>query len=72
MRAHPDDQIVVRGHRMGQPDRKGRLIEARGPDGSPPYLVRWDDNGHTTLFFPGTDCVVEHLHEAGTHEEVRS
>jgi hypothetical protein len=23
--------------------------------------VRWDENGHTTLFFPGTDCVVQQL-----------
>jgi hypothetical protein len=26
--------------------------------------VRWDDSGHTTLFFPGTDCVVKHLADA--------
>jgi hypothetical protein len=23
--------------------------------------VRWDDSGHVTLLFPGTDAVIEHL-----------
>jgi hypothetical protein len=54
----------VRGHRLGEPDRCGRVVEARGPDGEPPYLIRWDDSDHEVLFFPGTDAVVEHLSEA--------
>jgi hypothetical protein len=61
MRAHSGDQVVVKGHRIGMPDRKGEVLEARGSDGSPPFLVRWDDSGHVTLLFPGTDAVVEHL-----------
>jgi hypothetical protein len=59
MKARPGDQLVVRGHRIGQPDRTGEVIEARGPEGTEPFSVRWDDDGHTTLFFPGTDCAVE-------------
>lgn len=61
MHAHPGDELIVRGHRMGQPDREGQVIEARGQDDTQPFLVRWDDNGHTTLFYPGTDCVVREL-----------
>ena len=65
MRAHPGDQLVVRGHRAGQPDRTGEILEARGPDGTSPFLVRWDDSGHTTLLYPGTDCFVRHLEQSG-------
>jgi hypothetical protein len=40
-------------------------VEARGPNGAPPFVVRWDDAGHDVLFFPGTDTVIEHLSEVG-------
>jgi hypothetical protein len=29
-----------------------------------PYVVRWGDVGHETLFFPGPDATVEHLEQA--------
>lgn len=61
MQAHKGDEVVVKGHRVGEPDRKGEVLEARGPGDSGPFLVRWDDSGHITLLFPGTDAVIEHL-----------
>lgn len=61
MRAHPGDQIRVRGHHTGEPDRCGEIIEVRGADGAPPFVVRWDDSGHDVLFFPGIDAMVDHL-----------
>jgi len=30
----------------------------RGPEGKPPYLVRWADTGHEALVFPGPDAVI--------------
>jgi len=63
MQAHKGDQLVIKGHHVGEPDRKGEVLEARGPDDTQPFLVRWDESGHTTLFYPGSDCVVEHLKE---------
>ena len=35
------DRLIIRGHRVGEPERDAEIIEVRGPDGSPPYLVRW-------------------------------
>ena len=66
MHARPGDQLVVTGHRMGQPNRHGEVLEARGPDGTAPFLVRWDETGHTTLLYPGTDCEVRHLDDHTT------
>jgi hypothetical protein len=63
MHARPGDELVIKGHRTGEPDRCGEVLEARGADGAPPYLVRWDDSGHTTLLYPGTDCQVREFHE---------
>jgi Domain of unknown function (DUF1918) len=60
MHANVGDHIVIRNHRIGQPDQDGQVIEVRGKNGEPPYVVRWV-SGHETLFFPGPDALVEHL-----------
>lgn len=65
MRAAVGDRIVVRGHRIGEPNRDAEVLTT-GPDGEPPYHVRWSDSGHEGLFFPGPDAFVEHFeHNAG-------
>lgn len=61
MQAHRGDHVVVKGHRVGAPNRTGEVLEARGPFEGGPFLVRWDEDGHVTLLFPGTDTIVEHL-----------
>jgi len=62
--ARPGDRFVIKGHRVGQPDRDAEILEVRGPDGGPPFLVRWSDDGHVGLVYPGSDATVEHLAEA--------
>ncbi|RBQ12196.1 hypothetical protein DP939_44190 [Spongiactinospora rosea] len=37
------------------------IVEVRNADGSPPYTVRWLDQGHLALVFPGPDARVEHV-----------
>jgi Domain of unknown function (DUF1918) len=59
MEAKPGDRIIIKGHRIGEPDRDCEVIEVRGANSDPPYVVRWEDNGHETLFFPGPDASVE-------------
>ncbi len=54
------DRVIIRGRHIGQAVRACRVVEVRGSGGGPPYLVRWDDSGHETLFFPGSDATVEH------------
>lgn len=65
MRANVGDRIVIKGHRVGDPDRDCEVVEVHGSDGGPPYLVRWGDSGHETLFFPGSDASV-HRYEHAT------
>ena len=52
------DRLHVHGNVVGQPDRMGEIVEVRGTDGAPPYLVRFDD-GHEALVYPGPDTVIE-------------
>lgn len=60
MRAAVGDRLIVKGHRIGEPDKGAEILAVEGEDGAPPYLVRWDDDGHEGLLFPGSDAVVEH------------
>jgi hypothetical protein len=59
MHAKVGDRIVVSGHHVGEPDRDAEVLEVRGPNGEPPYLVRWEDGGHEALFYPGSDAHVQ-------------
>ncbi|MEV4836410.1 DUF1918 domain-containing protein [Nonomuraea sp. NPDC049486] len=57
MNATAGDRLLVHGSTVGERDRTGVIIEVRGPNGGPPYIVRFDD-GHTALVFPGPDSVI--------------
>ena len=59
MKAQVGERLLFHGQRVGSADHSGAVIEVRGQDGAPPYLVRFDD-GHEGLVFPGTDCQVVH------------
>jgi len=61
MQASPGDRLVIKAHRVSEPDRDAEILEVRGPDGGPPYLVRWEDDGHVGLVFPGSDALIQHL-----------
>lgn len=60
MKAAVGDRIVIKGHHVGEHERDGEVLEVHGENGAPPYLVRWEDDGHESLFFPGPDATVEH------------
>jgi hypothetical protein len=58
MQASVGDHLHIHSRTVGEHDQVGEIVEVRGPDGEPPYLVRHQD-GHETLVFPGPDAVVE-------------
>lgn len=58
MQAAVGDRLHVHGNTVGEPDREGEIIEVKGAQGGPPYLVRFDD-GHTRLVFPGPDAIIK-------------
>jgi hypothetical protein len=61
LRAAIGDKLVVRGRHVGEHGRAATVLAVEGRDGGPPYLVRWEEDGHESTFFPGPDTVVEHL-----------
>ncbi|RCV59790.1 DUF1918 domain-containing protein [Marinitenerispora sediminis] len=58
MRARVGDLLVVETTRAETRRRTAVVIEATG-DGAPPYRVRWSDDGHEALVYPGADAHVE-------------
>ena len=59
MHAEVGDELTVRGTHQGDAERHGKIIKVDGPDGAPPYLVRWSD-GRETVFFPASGTEVSH------------
>jgi hypothetical protein len=66
MRANVGDRMVIRAHTATTHERDGEIIEVWGPEGGPPYVVRWSDTGHEVLFYPGSDAAVDHYDGEGS------
>lgn len=58
MQATVGDRLHVLGRKVGAADKRGEIIEVRGEDGRPPYVVRFPD-GRESLIYPGPDSVIE-------------
>jgi hypothetical protein len=58
MQATVGDRLLVHGRTVGSGEQHGEIVEVRGSNGEPPYLVRFAD-GHEGLIFPGSDCEVD-------------
>lgn len=69
MHASVGDRLIVHGTHVDDPVKDGEILEVRGKNGEPPFLVRWED-GHEGLVFPGPDATVHHFeHEGSTPKE---
>ncbi|WIN00574.1 DUF1918 domain-containing protein [Actinoplanes oblitus] len=59
MKARTGDRIVVAGNREGNVRRVGVITAVGHADGRPPYHVRWLEDGHTSVVFPGPEAHIE-------------
>jgi hypothetical protein len=62
LRAQPGDRLVIRAHHAGEAEHDGEILEVLGEAGGPPFVVRWEEDGHVSRLYPGTDAYVQHLH----------
>jgi Domain of unknown function (DUF1918) len=58
MHAQIGDWLVVEGRDINHHARRARVLSVSSPNGEPPFRVRWDDDGHEALVYPGPDCHV--------------
>jgi Ala-tRNA(Pro) deacylase len=56
---HPvrGDVVEVSGRRVGDPGRKGEILEVLGSEEHPHYLVRWEDE-HESVLYPGEGTTI--------------
>lgn len=64
------DMFVISGHRVGEPERTGEILELLGEPGHQHFRVRWDD-GRETLFYPGSDAIVRHSYRRASTKAKR-
>lgn len=57
MQAHTGDWLIVHGHTDGAPVRRAEILATRA-DGGPPFTVRWTENDHEAVVFPGPDAQI--------------
>jgi Domain of unknown function (DUF1918) len=57
VQAKVGDRLVVESKSADAHRTEGEIVEVRGAQGAPPYVVRWPD-GHEGLMFPGPDAHV--------------
>ena len=59
--ARAGDRLVIHAHYEGEPQRDAEILEVLGPEGTPPYRGRWQDDGRESILYPGSDAYVEHV-----------
>jgi Domain of unknown function (DUF1918) len=57
--AEAGDLVVVSGHRVGEMEQIGEILEVLGELPHEAYRVRWED-GHESVFRPGSDATIKH------------
>jgi hypothetical protein len=55
--ASAGDVVVIHGHRVGEHEQLGEIVEVLGEGVHVHFRVRWDD-GRESLFYPGSDATI--------------
>ena len=66
MKAKVGDRLVIDGTNLGNRRRVGVVTGVPHPDGTPPFVVRWLDDNHESVVFPGPTARVETAESAGS------
>ena len=61
------DLVVIEGHRVGQGQRIGEVLEVLGEPGHEHYRVRWEDE-RETVFYPSNDAIIQHSERKKTRK----
>ena len=59
--AAPGDRLVVSAHHQGEGELDAEILEVCGEDGGPPYVVRWEQDGHVSRLYPAEDVHIQHF-----------
>jgi len=68
MRPVPGDLLILKDVKTGEPLRDGRVLDVRGDEPMPNYIVRWSDTGNVEMYFADESAFIHHVERAGVHE----
>jgi hypothetical protein len=59
------DRIIVKAHHLAESPRTGVVLEVMGEPDHVHYRIRWEEDGHESIFTPSNDVTFKH---AAHHE----
>lgn len=59
MHARPGDHLVIEPKKVGVAPRTGEIIEVMRRADREHYRVRWDHDGHESIYFPAPGARIE-------------
>ena len=68
MRPISGDLVILKDATTGAPVRDGQVLDVRGDDARPVYLVRWSDTGNVEMYIADESAVVHHFESALVEE----
>lgn len=68
MRPVPGDLLILKDVKTGARLRDGQVLDVRGDDPMPSYIVRWSDTGNVELYFADERAFIHHVEHAGIDE----
>ena len=68
MRAVTGDLLLLKDLKTGALVRDGRILDVRGDELSPSYLVRWSDTGDVELYIADESSYIHHFESGGSEE----
>lgn len=71
MHANVGDWLIAQSRTDHAHARRAEILEV-GKDGLPPFTVRWTDDGHEAIVFPGPDASVVTSEELAEIDKARA
>jgi hypothetical protein len=68
MRPVTGDQLLLKDAKTGITMRDGQILDIRGDDATPSYIVRWSDTGDVEMYLADESAFIHHFKGAGVDE----
>jgi hypothetical protein len=68
MRPVSGDLLILKDVKTGESLRDGQVLDVRGDEPMPNYIIRWSDTGNVELYLADEGAFIHHVERAGVDE----